>query len=264
MLPDLQKAKMAPVLRVGNIITTRVCWMGCPFCDLSVIRAKPDPGLSLAAVDNLDPHLASQADLIKLHGGLMLKEPFDYWLQVIRHLRDGYAGPVWAFSPQELWHFHQSERRSIRDLLAGLKWAGATALNPGGSESLGHRWSSHRLSEAEWLTVAEAAARAGISLPAALIVPPSPPETLVDNYLSALAKAPIASLEIKPLRSQGTRLAKLGDAEMLELIPIIERVKEQSSHAVSVRLDRERPDAQLFLSAAGADRFFVPTWTVEP
>lgn len=264
MLPDIQKAKMAPVFRVGNIITTRVCWMGCPFCDLAVTRAKPEPGLSLRAVDNLDTHLESQADIIKLHGGLMLNEPFDYWLQVIRRLRDRYTQPIWAFSPQELWHFHQSERRSIRDLLAGLKWAGATGLNPGGSESLGYRWSPHRLSEAEWLQVSAAASRAEISLSAALIVPPRPPDTLVDNYLSALANAPIAALEIKPLRSQGTRVARLGDTELVELIPIIERIKDKSSHSVSVRLDGERPDAQLFLSAAGANRFFVPAWTVEP
>lgn len=264
MLPEIQNATVAPVLRVGHIITTRVCWMGCPFCDLAVTRAKPEPGLALGSLDNLDPQLVSQADLIKLHGGLMLKEPFDYWLQVIRRLRDRYALPLWAFSPQELWHFHQSERRSIRDLLAGLKWAGATGLNPGGSESLSHRWSSYRLSHTEWLSVAEAAARAGVSLSAALIVPPRPPKTLIDDSLAALSEAPITSIEVKPLRSRGTRLAKLGDAEMLELIPVIERLKEQSSHAVGIRLDKERPDAQLFLSAAGADGFFVPAWTVAP
>ncbi|NMP23010.1 hypothetical protein [Sulfobacillus harzensis] len=263
MLPELDNHTLAPIWRVGHIYTTRYCWMGCPFCSLAVVASKPEPGLTLDQVDHAAVNFRN-ADVVKLEGGLLLKEPFDYWLKLIRHIRHKDVRKLWAFSPQELWHFHQAERRSVRDLLTGLKWVGVDGLNPGGSESLHRAWSPHRLSPSEWATVAEAAHELGLTVRAALIVPPVPDGSLVNDYLAALGDTPVTGFELKPLRAAHTRLAQHGDAEWLEVIPLVQQLKDRTPLPVHIRLDCWDDDARYLLSVAGADGFFVPDWTVAP
>lgn len=263
MLPELHPERMAPVWRVAHLYTTRICWMGCPFCDIAHMESKPQSGLSPDRLDH-DGGPWDGVDLVKLHGGLSIEEPFDYWLQLIRDVKRRSSKPLWAFSPQELYHFHQKEHRSFRDLLAGLKWAGVEGLGPGGSESLHTPWSAHRMTARDWATVARGARDLALSLTAALIVPPLSDPAIVDAFVQNLAAIPVTAIDVKPLRAAHTPLGHLGDTEMLEVVPVIQRLRELTDLPIYVRLDSRRPDAQLWLSSAGVDRFFVPAWSVSP
>ncbi len=272
MLPELHPDSTAPIWRIGYFNTSRYCWMGCAFCDF----AKPLPNVALAEVPpglNLD--LVNQAldfgavDRLKLHGGLSMREPFDYWIHLIRQIKGRTLKPLTAFSPVEIWQYHVREHRSLRDLLGLLKWAGADALGPGGSETfdveLRRAWSPYRMTPDQWLQVAEAAEQTGLPYHVGLMVMPRMPLAAVEAHLSALRHLRPAAWELKPFRSEKTALAVQGDAHLLEIADVVEHVRHSLSEAViHVRLDAPRPDAAQILHAAGASAMLVPVWEVSP
>ncbi len=272
-MPDLAaEHSLAEVIPVGLLTTTRYCWAGCAFCRLAILKPKWD--LSRAP-SGLGPDHLNAIDFqavreVRLRGGLSLAEPFDYWIHVIRGLRKAYAGPITAFSPVEIWHYHQLEARPIRELVRLLRWAGADHLGPGGSETfddtLREQWSPYRVTRVEWIQVANAAQEANLGISAAPIVLAGLTTGTWRDYLALLSDFALHHLEFKPLQSQGTRLSVMGDASLLEVSQAVDEV-----HGLVPDLplyvrwhSQDVADASEILGAAGACALVVTQWEVSP
>lgn len=273
-IPQLDPNSPLPIISVGRLTTTPYCWAGCAFCRLAqplpkVQFADAPAGLSFEHVlkSGVDLTLVTQ---IRLRGGLSLHEPFDYWIHFLRRLRAQFTGQLVAFSPVEVWHYHLLERRSVRELLTLLQWAGADLLGPGGSESwsreLRARWTRHRIKPEEWFEVAESAHAVGLKFSMAPIVGAHLDDTGWREYLAVVRHYTPQQLEIKPLRSADTRWSAHDSAGILETAEAIHRLREAlGSISLHVSWDEEPlEDAAEIFAAAGADALEICGWEVTP
>lgn len=273
LLPVLQPDAAAPVLSLGLLTTTRYCWAGCAFCRL----AKPVPDIPLSeapaglTVEQIDraPVDWRSVQHLKLRGGLSLREPFDYWIHLVRDVKRRSSSPLTVFSPVEIWQYHIREKRSIRELLGLLKWAGADYLGPGGSETwnedLRSQSSPYRMRVDEWVQVARTAEDVGLAYTAAMMVVPRMTESQWDDYVKGLQDLHPAYLELKPLMSGTTAWARHGDAHLLEVSSALRRMREVwPALSIYVREDLPSPDAAEVLGASGASAVLVPGWEIAP
>lgn len=272
-MPDLAADhKLAQVIPVGLLTTTRYCWAGCAFCRLAIPKPKWDLSRAPSGLgpDHLSAISFDNVREVRVRGGLSLKEPFDYWIHLIRGLRKTYSGSITAFSPVEVWQYHQLEARPVRELVRLLRWAGADRLGPGGSETfddtLREQWSPYRLTRAEWIQVAKVAREANLGISAAPIVLPGLTAGAWRDYLSPLIDLSIDHLEFKPLQSQGTRLAAMGDASLLEVSQAVYDIHGLVPDLpLYVRWHSPNlADASEILGAAGACALVVAQWEVNP
>lgn len=269
----LEPAQPALLTPVGRLTTSRVCWAGCAFCRMAI----PSPRMSLPDAPpglNLDRAHADgipwrKAAWLKLRGGLSLKEPFDYWLHTIRTIKQYSDAPLTVFSPVEIWHFHVQERRPVRELVRLLKWAGADFLGPGGSElwltQLPPEWAPYRITQSEWLTVAEAAGAAELAFSAAILAVPNGLAALTADALAVLRDVTPHHLEVKPLVSDGTHLAGLGNANVLHAAALVQQLRHDLPEIpVYVDWPEDPTDTDTIFGSAGAERVLIPVWEVSP
>lgn len=272
--PDPIPSTPAPRLPVAKFTTTRHCWMACSFCDFSrfqpfIRRDQVPPGLSVdkarTAARALPP-----VSLIKVRGGLSLKEPFGYWVSLVRAIRAETAAPLQVLSPAELYQHHRVEKRPVRDLLAELKWAGATYLGPGGGEilvdPLREKAAPLRLNTETWLAIARLAAQVGVAPTATLMVGGlgTPDEWRVHiDRLKQLAGW--HHIEIKPFRPDRTQLGTMGPPHLVTVLRAVRRMRAAwpdtplylSGPALSA-------DGQILATAAGIDGFYQVVHECEP
>ncbi len=273
-LPELSSQTDAKVIPLGLLTTTRYCWAGCAFCRLAIpLPHKPlseaPAGLTWEQVQKSGVNFDQVAE-VRIRGGLSLAEPFDYWIHFLRQLRPNVPGRLIGFSPVEIWQYHLTERRTLRELLRLLRWAGVDRLGPGGSETWDEerrqRWSPNRVTVAEWLSIAKAAHAVGLATTAAPMVMPGVSDMDWQGYLLPLQDLPPALLELKPLQSDGTRLSRLGNAGILETTHAVSAIHDLAPHLpLYVRWETgDCHDAQEILGAAGADGLTLPVWEVAP
>ncbi len=268
----LEPEHQALLTPVGRLTTSRACWAGCAFCRLAI----PSPRVSLPDAPpglNLDRSPAGgipwdTAAWLKLRGGLSLREPFEYWLHIIRRIKACSDAPLTAFSPVEMWHFHTQERRPVRELARLLKWAGADFLGPGGSElwitDLPPAWAPYRITPSQWLTVAEAARAADLAFSAGIVAAPTK-LTATAEALAVLRDTQPHHLEVKPLVSDGTRLGGLGNANVLHTAAFVRQLRQDLPEIpVYVDWHDDPADTDTIFGSAGADRVLLPVWEVSP
>ena len=167
-----------------------------------------------------------------------------------------------------MWYFHTQERRPVRELVRLLKWAGADSLGPGGAEvwlsGLPRAWAPYRITQAEWLTVAEAARAADLPFSASLLAVPAE-RPLERDALAALQDVTPHHLELKPLVSAGTALAALGDANVLRTAALVNQLRQHLPEVpVYVDWDSDAGDTDTIFGSAGAERVLVTAWEVTP
>lgn len=273
-VPELQPDLTAAVVPVGILTTSRYCWAGCSFCRLAIPLPKvplsrAPIGLTWDQVEAAAPDFAGVA-MVKLRGGLSTSQSFDYWIHFIRRLRKHFSGRLMVFSPIELWQYHMVERRSLRDLLRLLKWAGADLVGPGGSETWSDdrrtRWAPYRIETREWLKVVEVAAAVGLDYAVAPMIVPQVEDENWDDYVAVLRTLEPDHIEVKPLQSEGTAWSVMGDASVLETAQVVHRLRQARPElTIYVRLVEENAgDAAEILGAAGADGVVAPQWEVAP
>lgn len=274
VVPELMSDTRAALLRRGTLTTAKYCWAGCAFCQLAVPLPKvpthrAPAGLPRSALDHSAADWAG-VDEVHVRGGLSVKEPFDYWVQFVRDVRSRTAARLSVFSPVEIFQFHTVERRSVRDLLRLLIWAGADALGPGGSESfdpaIREHWAPYRLTADEWVRVATAATAVDLPVSVAPIV--SARHHIVDwpAYFSPLADVALERVLLKPLRTAQTRLSAYGETSILGIAQAVRAISEVfpkvpvAVHYAGTHLD----DARLILGSFGAYSVLVDQWEVQP
>lgn len=263
---------IAPIKRVGYLVPTTYCWMGCAFCSISQplpnvpLSLAPD-GLSLEKIHDVD---FSAIDILKIRGGLSIKEPFDYWIHLLRAIRSRVPAPIYAFSAMEIWQFHVREHRSLRELLHLLLWAGADFLGPGGSEVLltdpRYAASSYRLTLEEWHSVIEAAHAVGLKSTLASIVYADMPMATTREYIAKISAQAVDHIEVKPFRSEGTNWSIRESPHVMDLGRHVALLKDALLHTpIYVKVSpKASHDSLQILSSHGAAAFLIPCWEVTP
>ncbi len=160
-----------------NINYANVCTARCIFCNFYRKPGDADAYvLSFAEIGRkIEELLAIGGTQILMQGGLVPDEhhpsghglPFGWYLDLLRFIRTNYpAIHIHAFSPPEIWAFHQVFRMPLADVLARLHDAGLDTIPGGGGEILvdrvRYKIGRGKTSADEWLAVMRAAHRLGM------------------------------------------------------------------------------------------------------
>ncbi len=156
------------MFRVVNYTT--FCNVDCSFCSFFEPMDSPN-GIVLSIdeiVEKMREALAIGADQMFMQGGVNPNLPFDYYLDVIRAVKEklGSHIHVRAFSPVELLGLEQVTGMPLRRVLKELKQAGMDSVPGAGAEILTDRMrgilSPKKCSVAEWVRVMETCHEEGL------------------------------------------------------------------------------------------------------
>ncbi len=265
----------APITGVAKITTTRHCWMQCRFCDFNhftpvLFDTKITSCLPLADAESRLATMPTSIGLIKIRGGLSFREPFTYFRSLVRAVADGFNGPIQAFSPIEVNQWHRVEQRPVRELLAELKWAGATRLGPGGSEILVQSWrdrlSPYRIESAVWENLAQLGWETGLPPSAMILAGKWLSAADIKSHLRILAANSWHHIEVKVFRA----VALQPELEPMHILALCRLVSETRETLNDTPIYVNEPpgglshDARILLTQAGADGFYTTLEAIEP
>lgn len=122
-----------------NINYTNVCNVYCKFC--AFYRTEKDEDHYVLSLEQLDQKLDELSAVggvqILMQGGHHPKLSFDWYLDLLRHIREKYPHiNIHGFSPPELQHFAGLFGMPLREVLSQFKEAGLGSLPGGGGEIL--------------------------------------------------------------------------------------------------------------------------------
>jgi cyclic dehypoxanthinyl futalosine synthase len=122
-----------------NINYTNVCNVYCKFC--AFYRTEKDDDHYVLSREQLDQKLdelsAAGGVQILMQGGHHPKLSFDWYLELLRHIREKYPHiNIHGFSPPELQHFAQLFGMPLREVISQFKGAGLGSVPGGGGEIL--------------------------------------------------------------------------------------------------------------------------------
>lgn len=259
----------APVKQVTRIAPTVFCKSACSFCDFAI---PPTPGQIVPPALSIDTLVAyrntlQSSDYVKVRGGLELQEPFSYILALIRAVRRLYDGPLQVLSPVELIAIQEKEKRPINELLQRLAAEGATALGPGGGDSLTPLVETNRIRIKEWVAIQNIAGHVKLETTAMLLVHQNMfNENGLTPFIETLSEIQhIDRLEIKPLRSRGTAVAYLDPPHTLMLASIVTQLRKSfpNTHLI-INTRTLTEDARYLLTAAGISEFYQTHKEITP
>jgi aminodeoxyfutalosine synthase len=152
-----------------HINPTNVCVAHCKLCAFG--RSPGSPGAYTFALDEIWARaaegVAEGATEFHIVGGLHPDLPFDYYLDLIRGLRDRFPQVhLKAFTMVEVHYYARLSKLSIRDTLIKMKEAGVGSLPGGGAEVFHPRVRriicDHKVSGRMWLQIARTAHEVGL------------------------------------------------------------------------------------------------------
>jgi cyclic dehypoxanthinyl futalosine synthase len=158
-----------------NINYTNICINKCRFC--AFWRDAPDPGAYVLDKDEIFRKIDETIDLggtqILLQGGLNPALDMDYYLDLLRSIKDRYSISVHGLSPPEVYYIAERSHLTVREALWLLNDAGLDSIPGGGAEVLSDRvrkkLSPKKISSGKWLKVMHEAHRAGIRTTATMM-----------------------------------------------------------------------------------------------
>ncbi len=142
-----------------NINYTNVCISGCEFC--AFYKNKDDKGSYLLSKEDLFQKIEETVLLggtqILMQGGLHPDFKIDYYIGLLRSIKERFDIHIHSFSPPEIIHFSKLNNLPVREILILLKDAGLDTIPGGGAEILTDKCrgllSPHKCSASEWLQV---------------------------------------------------------------------------------------------------------------
>ena len=152
-----------------HINPTNVCVAHCRLCAFG--RAPGAPGAYTFALEEIWQRaadgVAEGATEFHIVGGLHPDLPFDYYLDLIRGLKQRFPQVhLKAFTMVEVGFYSRISKLSIRDTLAAMKQAGVDSLPGGGAEIFNPRVRKvicdHKTSGRMWLDIARTAHQLGL------------------------------------------------------------------------------------------------------
>jgi len=162
-----------------NINYSNVCNVGCAFCGFYRTRNQADAyTLSFEEVSAKVRELeAVGGTRILMQGGVNPYLPFDWYLELLRHLKAHHPTiRVEAFSPEEIKGMAKLTGITSRGVLQELQAAGLDGLPGGGGEMLvdevrhARHISPARISTADWLRVMGEAQELGLYTTATMVI----------------------------------------------------------------------------------------------
>jgi cyclic dehypoxanthinyl futalosine synthase len=171
-------APTAPVTFVidRNVSYTNICNVDCMFC--AFYRHKDDPDaytLTYAQIAEKAQELqAIGGTQLLLQGGVNPDLPFDFYLDLIRQLRQDFPTlTIHAFSPTEIDFMTTLTGKSLTWVLERLIEAGLSSIPGGGAEILHDdvrfKISPKKVNSHDWLEVMEAAHQVGLKTTATMM-----------------------------------------------------------------------------------------------
>jgi len=142
-----------------NINYTNICISGCEFC--AFYKKKDDKGSYLLSKEDLFQKIEETVLLggtqILMQGGLHPDFKIDYYIELLRSIKERFDIHIHSFSPPEIVHFSELNNLPVRKILILLKDAGLDTIPGGGAEILTDKCrgllSPHKCSASEWLQV---------------------------------------------------------------------------------------------------------------
>ncbi len=151
-----------------NINYTNVCVADCKFCAF-YRRPKHNEGyvLSLEQIgQKIDECKAIGGVQILLQGGHNPYIPFEWYLDLMRYIKEHHPIHIHGFSPSEVVFFSERFGLTVPDVVRELKAAGLDSIPGGGGEILvdavRQRVAKKKAQTEEWLGVQEEAHRQGM------------------------------------------------------------------------------------------------------
>lgn len=160
-----------------NVNYSNVCTAKCIFCNFKADPGQPDA--YILSFEEIGRKIQELIDIggtqILMQGGLVPDEtdphghglPFTWYLDLLRYIRKNFPTVhIHAFSPPEIWAFHQVFKMPLGDVLRRLQDAGLATIPGGGGEILVDRVRSKisqgKTNSDEWLAVMRAAHQVGM------------------------------------------------------------------------------------------------------
>lgn len=159
-----------------HINYTNLCVNRCKFCAFS--KESGEPGVYTLAMQDVRTKAQEAADAgateIHIVGGLHPDLPFDFYLQMLRTIKDvSSALHIKSFTAVEIDYFATLTKLSIPQVIDELKSAGLDSLPGGGAEILGQevrdKICPEKISGSRWLEVTEMVHRAGLKSNATML-----------------------------------------------------------------------------------------------
>src|SRR5258707_9744667 len=160
-----------------NINYTNVCNVYCKFC--AFYRTEKDADHYVLTHEEIDRKIDELVSIggvqILMQGGHNPKLGIDYYLDLLRHLREKYPQiNIHAFSPPEFNHFAEVFGMSIRDVIVRFREAGLGSIPGGGGEILVDRVRNRiaplKCNTEQWLRVMEIAHEEGLRSSATMML----------------------------------------------------------------------------------------------
>ncbi|MDX1660281.1 MAG: aminofutalosine synthase MqnE [Gemmatimonadota bacterium] len=145
---------------------TNVCVLDCAFCDFAA-RPRNDPSAYEMDWDEIDAHVTDDITEIHIVGGLHPNWGYDKYVEIVRRIREkSPTVTIKAWTAVEIDFFAKIGRKPIEEVLEEMAEAGLDALPGGGAEVFSERVKEelfpHKIGEADWFAVHDAAHRLGI------------------------------------------------------------------------------------------------------
>src|SRR5690349_23878534 len=159
-----------------NINYTNVCNVYCKFC--AFYRTEKDEDHYILSREQFDQKLdeltAAGGVQILLQGGHHPKLGFDWYLDLLHHIREKYPHiNIHGFSPPEFQHFAETFRMPLPEVISEFKAAGLGSIPGGGGEILVDRVrkkiSPLKINGDEWLEVMQVAHELGLKSSATMM-----------------------------------------------------------------------------------------------
>ncbi|HXG45126.1 MAG TPA: cyclic dehypoxanthinyl futalosine synthase [Gemmatimonadales bacterium] len=151
-----------------NINYTNVCVADCGFCAF-YRRPRHQEGYVLSFEEigrKIDECKAQGGVQILLQGGHNPYIPFEWYLDLMRYIKQHHPIHIHGFSPSEIVFFSERFRLSVPEVIRELKAAGLDSIPGGGGEILvdavRRRVAAKKAMTDEWLGVQEEAHRQGM------------------------------------------------------------------------------------------------------
>ncbi len=159
-----------------NINYTNVCNVYCKFC--AFYRTEKDDDHYVLSFEEFDQKLdelaAAGGVQILMQGGHHPKLEFDWYLNLLRHIREKYPQiNIHGFSPPEFQHFAEVFQMPLREIIRAFKAAGLGSIPGGGGEILvdrvRERISPLKCKSDAWLEVMQIAHEEGLNSSATMM-----------------------------------------------------------------------------------------------
>jgi cyclic dehypoxanthinyl futalosine synthase len=163
------------MFRIVNYTT--VCNVNCSFCRFHEPMGSPSAMvLSVEAiVQKMREAVALGADQLFLQGGVNPDIPFDYYIRVLRIVKEAFPGiHIRAFSPVEILYMERQTGMPLRSIVRELKAAGMDSVPGAGAEILSDRMrallSPNKGSVADWVRVMQTCHEEGLPGSANIVI----------------------------------------------------------------------------------------------